>query len=106
MSAPLPRRIAVGCKSATRRIVPDTVETHVACAILGAFVLYCRLAFERRPIIRFLPTIAPHWKSRGAPTAELIVFSIIGGFLALVIPPPDKNAQAVAAGLGWTAILG
>ena len=82
-------------------IVPINI---VGCAV-GAFVLYCKLRSEDRPVIEFITYVAPEWNSQLRQPSEMAVYTAIGSLISYGFVHPITFAQAVSAGLGWTGLI-
>lgn len=74
-------------------------------AVLGAFVLYCKLKTEGRVVIQFLDHVVPTWTSPYKPLFETLLFSLVGGVVAVVLTEPESVAQGLAGGLGVAGIV-
>lgn len=81
------------------------LEIYIVCWG-GAIVLYFKLKSDGRPPMEFLPHIKDSW--RESPTLkglDILIFSVVGAFVATIFTQPDNAQQALAAGLGWTGLL-
>lgn len=79
----------------------------ITYTFLGALILWCKdLPEQRRAYC--LSEIWEHLEirnSKGRYIAELCAFLIIGTVIALGVAKPTRATQALAAGIGWTALF-
>lgn len=76
----------------------------IVYAAIGSFVLYCKLRTDARPMIEFLPHLAPGWNSPLRPACEALLFVVIGGVMSYGLVEPTTVPQALSAGLGWIGL--
>ena len=78
----------------------------VVATAAGAILLWCKEGPEKlrvyalSPVVERLP-MNEQWRY----IIQMLVFIVLGTFVALLLTDPQNVRQAFAAGLGWTAGL-
>lgn len=77
-------------------------------AALGAFVLYLLNRLQERKPFSLFSGLNIEVGAKGKPHViliDMLISSILGGYIVLALSSPETNLQALLGGLGLTGIL-
>jgi hypothetical protein len=84
---------------------PGFTFWNIAYTAIGAAVLWGTWGRNKLKVFVFSDVVALVLSGRAAIFAEFAIFILLGCLVGIGIARPTNPAQALSAGLGWTAAL-